>query len=664
MSKPRFYSVVNNDEADLVGAGNASVATFSSDLQSSIAKELTQNSLDARVNKDGALEIKISDKLIPKASIPNFNEFENILSLSEKHNSPKDAKFYSLAKESIKDKNIRVFVFEDFMTKGLEGDDEGNNLPQNSTEPTFQTCVRGEGSSAKDFSNSKGSHGVGKNSVFGASAIRTVFYSSLDRYNNYKFEGVSKLTTYRDDQGIPRKPRTYYGNLQDDHQDITKHKVRLISKPDDIPHAFRRTKPGLSQYVLGALVTEDWKDYFRRSFIENYWWLFEQKTLSVTIDNQIIDNSNYLKVAESLFADAKPDNPLNFIKAYKDYDEFETKKIYKIGEVHFYVREARGDEKYPNKIMFLRDGMLISKNRKLRVALPNAIAGVMFCNNEDGNEILGFMEPPQHNEFLPSFLKIRGPSNLSEKDGDRILKEIRDFQKEVLNKIKNKYSRPLETVDFIDELFSEISALDSKEKSSGSKSLTKDETFNRKYLPKVNLNVMFNSHERNSKITQNSETDLGDGDGPGIGTGTGGSFQRQGEKKGKPKKEVEGGGSSRSRTKTKGKFKHQITSRFFIVNEGNNNKYNLVIKSNNSIPELGIVVSQKGDSDRVKIMSSRLIGVESRGQVFTFLENKNSKGEIISYQINGLNVKEGEPCLVELTLNEKNKSALTIIETK
>jgi hypothetical protein len=110
MSNPRFYTIVSNDGADYVGAGNASVSTFSSDLQSSIAKELTQNSLDARVDKDGALEIKISDKLIPKASIPKFNEFEDILSLREKHNRPKDAKFYSLAKESIKDKNIRVFV--------------------------------------------------------------------------------------------------------------------------------------------------------------------------------------------------------------------------------------------------------------------------------------------------------------------------------------------------------------------------------------------------------------------------------------------------------------------------------------------------------------------------------------------------------------------------
>ena len=72
MSNPVFYSSKASDEFSDKGPREAAVLTFSGDSSDSIVKELTQNSLDARVDRRGNLKIKISFKEVPKTSIPNF----------------------------------------------------------------------------------------------------------------------------------------------------------------------------------------------------------------------------------------------------------------------------------------------------------------------------------------------------------------------------------------------------------------------------------------------------------------------------------------------------------------------------------------------------------------------------------------------------------------
>ena len=157
--------------------------------------------------------------------------------------------------------------------------------------------------------------------------------------------------------------------------------------------------------------------------------------------------------------------------------------------------------------------------------LPANIAGVMFCNTVRGNSILGAMEPHAHNNFLPELVAKKEIRDVTVGDAQQILKEINKFRREVLLKVKEKYTQETESVDIVDELFSKILGLGSGT-SSGKITETKDETFYKKTV-KIDFDSWFRSNKRNSTLNNNEETDLGEGEGTGVGRGTGGTGERK-----------------------------------------------------------------------------------------------------------------------------------------
>ena len=87
-------------------------------------------------------------------------------------------------------------------------------------------------------------------------------------------------------------------------------------------------------------------------------------------------------------------------------------------KINILLREAEADVDYPNRIVFIRDGMMIKEYYPGIGGLPNTISGIIYCDNPEGNEILSHMEPPAHNDFLPYLLSKR--CELTEKDGKSI----------------------------------------------------------------------------------------------------------------------------------------------------------------------------------------------------------------------------------------------------
>jgi hypothetical protein len=78
MNYPSYNSSVKNERGDN-GASNAAILTFNKDRIDSLIKELTQNSIDAKLNKKDVLKLRVRVLDIDKNDIPNFSQFENIL---------------------------------------------------------------------------------------------------------------------------------------------------------------------------------------------------------------------------------------------------------------------------------------------------------------------------------------------------------------------------------------------------------------------------------------------------------------------------------------------------------------------------------------------------------------------------------------------------------
>lgn len=647
MKELDFFAYPNNNPNADIGPRSASVLTFAGDVRDSFVKELTQNSLDARIERDGKLKVIIKAIEVEKVDIPNFNTFEEYLSkMSEYWNGKSNqySSFFSNASKTISSPFIKILVFEDYYTRGLSGANNGN---------TFKSCVHDENVSTKKHSDSLGGHGIGKNSVFGYSSLQTVFYSTLNENSEYLFQGVSKLGTF-ESNGERKSEKIYYGIV-----DKFVGTVEEISKLNEIPSIFQRNESGLSQFVLGAQLSENWEVNVTKAFISNYWLLFDQGKLEVEIENLKINSENYFSIALDLFSnDHNKDNPLYYIKAYKNGQKF-TRTIEHVGEIHLHIFET--EEVVPNKFMFLRSGMKIKLENR-HIITPLNISGVIYCDNAKGNQILGSMEPPAHDNFYASLIEnktFNDGKRFSEKDGEKILDSINQFKKDVLNEIRDKYTSSISEVDFIDEIFN--SDLDSSSSNRSGKFGNSEEAFHKK--PKiVDFNCEFSSKLK-SKVVNNmlddpsptSNFSKGDGDGPDSGFGIGGLGVTGGD--GKVNKK--GGGGLNDQAIENGKSRSNISTRMFhSASYESGNYYTLIIKSENELTNLTLNLTQKGDSSSRSSMSSRLIEASLGVDVESITD---TKGNVIGFKLKNIVVNDDEMIILKLKFEEKFRSSFNII---
>ena len=155
------------------GLNNAAVLTFSKDVLNSVIKEMTQNSIDALVNKGSLLKVKVNIDEVPIQEIANIEDLKKIISLMIEYWQEKQQenflKYFHTALEKLDNPTIRIFKYEDFNTKGLLGGCESG---------PFKSLIFDEGVSEKDSKNSLGGFGIGKNALYALTNIGTVFYST------------------------------------------------------------------------------------------------------------------------------------------------------------------------------------------------------------------------------------------------------------------------------------------------------------------------------------------------------------------------------------------------------------------------------------------------------------------------------------------------------
>jgi hypothetical protein len=652
MNMPEFYALRANDPNADEGPRNASVLTFSGDTNDSMVKELTQNSLDARAERNGNLEIKINVLDIAKSDIPDFETF--ISKLCEMRDyyasmSTQYTQFFETAFKSLEEDTIKVLVFEDFLTKGLTGDDKDK-------QGTFKKCVNDENISGGKETDSLGNHGIGKNSVFGYSSIQTVFYCSFNLAGEYKFKGVSKLGTYEDSNGIHRSNRMFYGNVirGGEHEEI-----QLVSELNEIPEKFRRTEPGLSQFVLGAEVGDDWEDNIKKAFLTNYWFLFENDKLKVTVGDVVLSKDNYEECAMELFEGVTSDlNPLPYIKAFRNSEVLES-EIYKIGNVKLFLLEEEEGDFFPNRVLYLRDGMKIKTGPLGVRGLPTPIAGVIYCTDSDGNSILGAMEPHAHDDFLPALVEKKGaPNGVGHEEAKRIIYELDRFKAESVREIKNKYAEAVSNVEIVDKLFEGIMPGSKGKGGAGKDSETENESFEIRNK-ELETTVTFSSGGSNSIAT--GEDEVTDGVGPESGLGEGGKGQRSGKGK---KKGTDGGGVVGLGPRKK-KNKRNVESRFFLTERtSEQSEYKIVLKSDSNYGACNITIGQVGDNRSGSGgMGAELIEVkDASGNVIPFQPVLSSEGVVSGYELVGVMVTGKD--VLDIKVSEKTLSAFTIIETK
>jgi len=421
------------------GPTNPTKGTFSSSPDIDIVREALQNSLDAQYDESKPVTVKFSFSKMRSEDFPAFFQirdhiratlkaYENNDRAKEKFPTMIDYLSESPGSEAFA-KDIDVLTVGDYNTKGMPYEKGKSASP-------FHAFLRAIGLSVSKEIGAGGSNGLGKETIYERSAIKTLLISTRTVAGGVAFQGAARLATHIDpNDGISRVSKYgFYGKFNDE----------AITVEEEIPECFRRIEPGTDIHIAGLIPFS--RDGIRKSLVEavlNHFWLaVYREKLIVEVDGVRIDKNTLPTLLVEHFPDVSDKhritnyekwNPRPYfntvvnVESKKEKTAFEQKDSELLGHVRMYL--DWGSDQLPKKVVFMRQPrMVIFKASK--TSYPN-FAAVFVCDHEIGNKALRCTEPPAHNDW--DIKQFEG----SDADRERYklcIKEVNDYVRDVLDK--------------------------------------------------------------------------------------------------------------------------------------------------------------------------------------------------------------------------------------
>ena len=380
------------DDSEREGINDSITKAFAGDHEHYIARECIQNSIDHRLDGSKPVRVEFRLKTFSREAIPGIKELEGVISRCLEANSSVRAKNeLSAIHKAVSSQDIRVMIVSDYNTEGLLGGDYDES-------GSWHRLVRAVGSN--DPSGvSGGSYGLGKGAPFAASGIRTVFYSTINDKNEYVFQGKTRLVSHLDNNSKMRRGVGFYGVRSDDA-------CRSIRDKKNIPKEFIRSERG-TNIVIPAYraVSDDWQLGMVHSVLKNFWPAIHERMLEVEFydENDLKETINADNLAA--FLERYPGEETGYAYYYylartnPDKDGHFSEHIDGLGEVELFVK--RGDD-FPKRVQQMRAPLMVISAELYRRSLLDPYAAVLICRDDEGNNFLKNLEPPQHDKWDPS----------------------------------------------------------------------------------------------------------------------------------------------------------------------------------------------------------------------------------------------------------------------
>lgn len=385
------WNFPNSNFGTLNGIGEAGIETFKGTPYKSLAREICQNSLDAKDGSGRPVIVEFSCSQENPCSFHDYDTLSNAinscLSFWKKNNNKKTVDFFDKAQKVAEQKTISVLRISDFNTTGLTGSDKDYNTP-------WQNLVKASGVSDKG-DDEGGSFGIGKSAPFACSNLRTVFYSTQDIHGLQASQGVARLVSFPVKKGLI---------FQKDSEDITTGIGYYGEKPKNQPireccsfqSGFMRTVPGTDVYILSFMDKKGWEDEIIASVLDDFLISILYGTLEIHVGKVEISQKTLGTVIEDYKEKA--------VYAYNYYRAMTSKESQVITtdfnglgdiEIHILIQK----DLHRRVLMGRSNGMKVFDQKNF----PSAIqfAGVCILQGKDVNSFFREMENPQHNEWQP-----------------------------------------------------------------------------------------------------------------------------------------------------------------------------------------------------------------------------------------------------------------------
>lgn len=379
------------------GLSNPGLEMFKGEPIRAMAREVCQNSLDAKLDENRPLRVEFQRYFIRVQDFPGIIELrETLIKCREFWKDQGDNKtrsFIDNAIKTISGEKFFVLRISDYNTTGLRGAYSKEVITP------WKSLVQGDAFSIKSTESAAGSFGIGKAAPFVVSQLQTVFYRTFDVEYKRATQGVTHLVSFSDDltnftldnihsstgyfcDGEPNKPYESIPALEKLHQ---------------------RNEFGTDLFVpcfdYSAAKSDDWKDDIIIEVLENFLYAIFSGKMEVVVDGKVLNKDSVgVYVKKYLPKTKNADSFLRVIENNERVVKVPAKNFYNMGELRLRLLY------YPDAVK----KVLVVRNSGMKIAdipsLPKAIPFVGFlelCGTEL-NKFFRLMENPQHNKWEPN----------------------------------------------------------------------------------------------------------------------------------------------------------------------------------------------------------------------------------------------------------------------
>ena len=378
------------------GFSNPGLEMFKGEPIRAMAREVCQNSLDAKQNNNRPVRIEFERYFMRINDFPGIVELRETLNKCrafwENAGDEKTKDFVADAIRTISDDYFYVLRISDYNTTGLKGAFDHTKITP------WKGLVQGDAFSIKSSDTAAGSFGIGKAAPFVVSKLQTVFYRTYDLDNVRATQGVTHLVSFSDDNSpIGQDPiRRSTGYYADGVENTPFSQIDLLERLN------QRKEYGTDLFIPGfnytAAKTADWRHDIIIELLENFLYSIYSGSLEVSVDGKMINSMTVSAYIDQLLPKTK--NAAAFYDVIREDNDLvveENKPFRDLGTLRLRLLYKSDANK---KVLVVRNsGMKISDIS----SLPKSISFVGFLElqGENLNKFFRGMENPQHNKWEP-----------------------------------------------------------------------------------------------------------------------------------------------------------------------------------------------------------------------------------------------------------------------
>ena len=374
-----------NNGGQIQGPADSGIVTFKGNPIKSLTREICQNSLDAAADENSVVNVEFESYTINADNVPGYSDYQSALENCKDYWSDSNdyQPYFKNAVNQISGKKISVMRISDYNTTGLSEPYDKNS------KGGWNTLTIIDGGAIKS-GEAAGSFGIGKNAPFANSDFNLVFYRTLNQKGEKAAQGLSRLPSFKKDNGTTSGVG-YYG---DTSQNLP---VKSISQLDDIKS---RNKVGTDVFIYGFNGDSSWQEEVFIEVLENFLIAIYNKKLSVTVQGKSINFETLGNWVENY--KSKAQNAYNYYRVLtEEITEFAMSFNGSHIEGRFRLKVlVDSSENLNRKLLVVRkSGMKLFEMKNISRSM--SFTGILSLEGKKLNQYFRAMETASHDKWEP-----------------------------------------------------------------------------------------------------------------------------------------------------------------------------------------------------------------------------------------------------------------------